>query len=85
MDIWQVVDDGAALSEAEALVAKLAQGPTHGFRLTKRAMRAATSNTLDAQLDLERALQDEAGRTADYAEGVAAFMDKRAPNFTGKP
>ena len=55
-----------------------------GLGLTKRAIQAAAGNSLDAQLDLERDLQREAGRTADYAEGVVAFLDKRRPEFTGR-
>jgi 2-(1,2-epoxy-1,2-dihydrophenyl)acetyl-CoA isomerase len=82
--IWQAVDDGRLLGEAQALTARLASGPTIGFALIKRALDAAESNSLDAQLDLERDVQDEAGRTPDYAEGVRAFLDKRAPVFTGR-
>ena len=50
----------------------------------KKAFAASATNTLDAQLDLERDLQREAGRTPDYAEGVRAFMEKRTPTFTGR-
>jgi 2-(1,2-epoxy-1,2-dihydrophenyl)acetyl-CoA isomerase len=52
--------------------------------LAKRALSASSTNTLDAQLSLERDLQREAGRTADYAEGVRAFMEKRKPGFRGR-
>ena len=48
------------------------------------AIQAAATNSLDAQLDLERDYQRDAGRTPDYAEGVAAFLEKRSPNFTGR-
>jgi 2-(1,2-epoxy-1,2-dihydrophenyl)acetyl-CoA isomerase len=72
------------LAEAEAIARHLAAGPTRGLGLTKRAIQAASGNSLDAQLDLERDLQREAGRTADYAEGVVAFLDKRRPEFTGR-
>lgn len=81
--IWRAVDDAALLDEARALAARLAAGPTRGLGLTKRAIQAAAGNSLDAQLDLERDLQREAGRTADYAEGVAAFLDKRKAEFKG--
>ena len=53
--------------------------------MIKRALDASATNTLDAQLDLERNLQREAGRTPDYAEGVNAFLAKRPPNFSGRP
>jgi 2-(1,2-epoxy-1,2-dihydrophenyl)acetyl-CoA isomerase len=82
--VWQAVDDDVLLETAQALAARLAQQATIGIALTKRALDAAETNTLDAQLDLERELQDEAGHTPDYAEGVRAFIGKRAPNFTGR-
>lgn len=52
--------------------------------MIKQAINAAETNTLDAQLDLERDYQRTAGRSDDYREGVSAFTAKRAPNFTGK-
>lgn len=82
--IWKAVDDEALMSEAGGLARHLATQPTKGLALIKRAMRASWTNTLDQQLDLERDLQTIAGRTADYREGVAAFMEKRQPNFQGK-
>ena len=82
--IWKAVDDAVLLDEAKAIATRLAAGPTRGLGLTKRAIQAAATNSLDAQLDLERDLQREAGRTADYAEGVAAFLEKRKPGFTGR-
>ena len=82
--IWKAVDDDALQDEARALAARLAAGPTRGLGLTKRAIQAAAGNSLDAQLDLERDLQREAGRTADYAEGVTAFLEKRKPEFSGR-
>lgn len=82
--IWKAVDDAVLLDEARAVAARLAAGPTRGLGLTKRAIQAAASNSLDAQLDLERDLQGEAGRTADYAEGVLAFLEKRKAEFTGR-
>lgn len=82
--IWKAVDDGDLLAEATAMALRLAAGPTRGLGLTKRAIQAAAGNSLDAQLDLERDLQREAGRTADYAEGVAAFLDKRPAEFKGR-
>lgn len=82
--IWQAVDDDALMAEAEALALSLAAGPTLGLGLTKRLIQAAASNSLDAQLDMERDLQQEAGRSADYAEGVTAFLEKRKAEFKGK-
>jgi 2-(1,2-epoxy-1,2-dihydrophenyl)acetyl-CoA isomerase len=81
--IWKAVPDAALMPEATALAARLAAGPTVGLGLTKRAIHAAAGQPLDAHLDLERDLQREAGRTPDYAEGVAAFLGKRAPAFRG--
>jgi 2-(1,2-epoxy-1,2-dihydrophenyl)acetyl-CoA isomerase len=82
--IWQVVEDEQLMERATRLAAHLATQPTIGLALTKRALDAAEINTLDEQLDLERDLQGEAGRTPDYMEGVAAFFAKRAPVFTGR-
>jgi len=82
--IWKAVDDDKLMAEAEQLCAQLAAGPTAGYALIKRALDAACDNDLAAQLDLERELQREASLTPDYAEGVRAFMAKRAPRFTGR-
>lgn len=82
--IWKAVDDDQLMETARDLTARLAQGPTIGLGLTKRLVHQAGSNTLDQQLDLERDAQREAGRTPDYAEGVTAFLEKRAPNYSGR-
>ena len=83
--IWRAVDDERLMEEAYALAAQLASMPTHALVLTRRAFAASAGNSFDRQLDLERDLQREAGRTGDFTEGVQAFLDKRAPVFTGKP
>jgi 2-(1,2-epoxy-1,2-dihydrophenyl)acetyl-CoA isomerase len=82
--IWKAVPDDTLMPEAEALAARLAAGPTLGLGLTKRAIQSASTNPLDTQLELELELQRRAGFSEDYAEGVAAFLDKRAPEFRGR-
>lgn len=81
--IWEVVDDDALAQRASFLARRLAAQPTRALGMIKRAIRLSTSQSLAAQLDLERDLQRLAGQTADYREGVAAFLDKRDPVFTG--
>ncbi len=82
--IWKCVADEALASTADALIAKFAAAPTRGLAETKRAIRTASSHTLDQQLDLERDLQRALGRTEDYREGVDAFLNKRKPQFKGR-
>ena len=81
--IWQVVDDDKLADEAGTLAKRLASGPTLALARIKQALMAASGNTLSAQLDLERDLQRELGRSADFAEGVAAFLQKRPAKFEG--
>ena len=69
--------------EASKLALHLATQPTLGLGLTKRLLNAAWGNDLEMQLELEAECQGAAGRSADYAEGVAAFLAKRKPVFTG--
>jgi 2-(1,2-epoxy-1,2-dihydrophenyl)acetyl-CoA isomerase len=76
--IWKCLDDDKLMGEAHAVCLRFAEGATRGLALTKRALGASSTNTLDAQLDLERDLQREAGHTVDYAEGV------RKPGFKGR-
>lgn len=82
--IWQAIDDADLLAHARHLTAHLATQPTQGLALTKAALNESADQSLDEQLDLERDLQHQAGRTPDYKEGVAAFMEKRAPRFSGR-
>lgn len=83
--IWRAVDDDALKAEAEKLTAHLASQPTQGLAMIKQAFAKSATNSLDAQLDLERDLQRQAGATPDYTEGVEAFIAKRPPKFTGRP
>ena len=82
--IWQVVDDQSLNDTAQQLATHFASQPTFGLGLVKKALHASETNTLDAQLDLERDYQRLAGRSDDYREGVSAFLAKRPPVFKGK-
>jgi len=82
--IWKCVDDAEFAGAVDALLLHLAQAPTKGLAASKRALYASGNATLEGQLDLERDLQRELGYSADYREGVGAFLDKRAPKFTGR-
>lgn len=81
--IHQAVDDEAFEDAVNALASKLANMPTRGLGLTKKALHAAMNHDLHAQLKLELDLQFEAAETNDYKEGVQAFLEKRKPQFTG--
>lgn len=82
--IWQCVADDAFDATLENLAQHFSRAPTKGLAYTKRALQASLGNDLATQLDLERDMMRELGRSADYAEGVAAFLGKREPQFKGQ-
>jgi 2-(1,2-epoxy-1,2-dihydrophenyl)acetyl-CoA isomerase len=82
--IWKVVDDAELMPHARALARHLAAQPTRALVLIKRQMQASLGNSLESQLALEARLQGEAAASSDYREGVAAFLAKRKPTFTGQ-
>ena len=82
--IWDTAPAAELMATTRALAASLATQATRGFGLTKRAMNASWANGLDEQLEMEARCMQEAGRTKDYEEGVRAFLEKRAPTYTGQ-
>ena len=82
--IWKCVDDADLKKETEKLSLQLASGPTRSLGLIKKAIYSSANNDLSAQLDMERDLQREIGKGEDYREGVAAFLEKRRPEFKGR-
>ena len=82
--IYRVVPDETLADEAMAVAQKLAKMPTEALALTKEALNASVFHGLESQLELERHLQNKAGATADFAEGVSAFLEKRQPQFRGQ-
>jgi 2-(1,2-epoxy-1,2-dihydrophenyl)acetyl-CoA isomerase len=81
--IWQCVEDAEFAATIDALAAQLAKMPTKALVRTRQAMHAGPAHTLEQQLSLEGSFMRELGWSPDYAEGVAAFAAKRAPEFTG--
>ena len=82
--IWRCVDDDQLMPTVNAVAQQLAAGPTRGFVRTRQAIDAGMLSSFDAALDLERDYQRELGHSADYREGVSAFIEKRAARFTGR-
>jgi 2-(1,2-epoxy-1,2-dihydrophenyl)acetyl-CoA isomerase len=82
--IWRCVEDAELTEVVDTLARQLAAAPTRALACTKKAIYESWDQSLEQQLDTERDYQSELGRTADYAEGVAAFAQKRTPRFTGR-
>lgn len=81
--IWKCVEDAELVAATDALATKFASAPTKGLAATKKLLRESSEYSLNEQLELERDWQRTLGRTNDYREGVASFLEKRTPTFTG--
>jgi 2-(1,2-epoxy-1,2-dihydrophenyl)acetyl-CoA isomerase len=82
--IWRCVEDAELTAAVEEVAQRLAAAAPLGVARTKEAIYGSGTRTLAQQLDVERDTQRELGRTGDFAEGVAAFLQKRPPRFTGQ-
>ncbi|HUQ42809.1 MAG TPA: enoyl-CoA hydratase-related protein [Candidatus Limnocylindria bacterium] len=81
--VGRVVPADQLATEARSVAARLAAGAPRAIALTKRALATTWDRDLESALEYEAHLQDMAGRTADHGEGMAAFLEKRPPRFTG--
>jgi 2-(1,2-epoxy-1,2-dihydrophenyl)acetyl-CoA isomerase len=82
--IWEAVEDAAFATTVDTLAAKLATMPTKALVRTRQAMQLANTHTFEEHLSYEGTLMRELGKSADYVEGVSAFLEKRTPKFTGE-
>ena len=82
--VSRVVPDGELVAEAKRLAGRIAVNPTHAVKMTKRLLFEARSLSLASVLELSAGMQSLAHATEDHREALAAFLEKRAPSFTGK-
>jgi 2-(1,2-epoxy-1,2-dihydrophenyl)acetyl-CoA isomerase len=82
--VWQVHEDAELLPKAQEMAQRLAAMPTRAYAMIKQALNDSHQRDLATQLELEADLQVEAGKTEDFREGVAAFLQKRPPQFKGR-
>jgi 2-(1,2-epoxy-1,2-dihydrophenyl)acetyl-CoA isomerase len=82
--IYKCFSDADFEAESKKIAYQLAQMPTRGIGLTKKLLNDSYNNDLETQLEQEKQRQKQAGSTADFKEGVMAFLEKRKPVFTGK-